>query len=486
MAVQIQRWTQLTPTSNQTVSFTTSFTPSCVILRASINTSAGLAAGMSICFGMAAGSNQVAFSTRATDNSTSPSVGNSQNVGDLLILYDPSATGTVLAAAAINGGLTSTGFGLQFTTTSATQYEYTVYAIGGDVSSAEMIALSSPGSTGNHAYSTTLGTPTAALFASANATTSGTGGNASVNGMTLGWAASSSSQGVSMTEGTTSAKNGEQLTNACICTGAGLIVGALSSFGSNTCTINFSATGSGIYTWGLFLYGSFNVVAFSNNSPTSNGNQSNSLSFSPMFAVVQTLGAVASGSLQTVTCQSIGTCDSNGNADTYVGVWVNPPKSGDSVAKSWYSGGVLLNGFNSSATSVVEASVANLTNGVTADFTTTQSGTQYQYIGFAIGSLAVTDTGEFSDDCSSMWGTSLHRTMMVLSRVKSALDARNWWPARPAISFAQGILRRIILAMQTISSQMTDAISNGNFALLLTRPLRQRPTGRNATSSYRN
>jgi hypothetical protein len=388
MSLEYARFQGTTPTSTGNVSFTTSFTPAFILVRACWATSSSLVAGCSFSFGMTTSySEQVAYVTMSQDAASSPYMISSQYVGQVLVLASPTADSVAVEASLTSAGLTSTGFALDFTTVSSTTgYEYVIEAFGGDVSGAEILALESPSSTGNHTYSSlTKGTPAAAIFGSIGATTTSSGGASAATGVMVGWGVSSSAQGVSMTTGSASEADGQQLTNACVCTGGGNVIAALSSFGNNSCTLDYTATFSGVYVFTLFLYGTFQAATFSNNSPTSNGDQSNSLSFSPAFVMTACQGQAASSSLQDAYSLAIGTYDGT-NSDCFVAVWDNPSKlNADSVAKSVYDSTNAILGYNSSATKTLAASGASLSSGAEFDFTTTQS-TAYQYIGFALAS----------------------------------------------------------------------------------------------------
>jgi hypothetical protein len=397
MAVNYSYNSSTTPTSTGTTTVNTGFQPTALIGLISQVTSGSQTTNASCGIGFWTSGSQWAFGNTGQNGTTSPVQGRFQVSGDFLHLQSPTnATATALIGSNVSA-TSGTGYTLDFTTVQSSQYRYGVIALGGDIGNAAIAEFSCPASTGNQTVSLSggLGTPTVILFVSAvfassgTQTGSGTGGGGSA--LMLGWANSSSSQGVSQFGDAGSM----QLTNKCISfynqgTAAVLMQATLSSVSANQFVRNWTTVASGEQVFAICLYGNFNVATFSNTSPTSNGNQANSLSFSPTFCLLQTLGQSAGTGSLSADSQCFGLYD--GTNSVAFGTSFNAPTKSNSVGESVYDSADCLFGYNSSNTLTVQASGVDVTSEIKLDFTTTTS-TAQQYIGLALGSVAVTAPG---------------------------------------------------------------------------------------------
>jgi hypothetical protein len=165
----------------------------------------------------------------------------------------------------------------------------------------------------------------------------------------------------------------------------------LSSFSNNQFTLNWSSvyTTTRFYTFALVLYGTFQGASFSNSSPTSTGNQNNTVAFSPSLAFVQSLGTAASTSAQTsgVACYSAGCFNGTSSRVSALDIQ-GPGGKSNSTAKSYYQSTQMLEMYDTTATTpvkLVEASGNSLSSGSQLNFTTVNA-TARQYIGWAMGS----------------------------------------------------------------------------------------------------
>jgi hypothetical protein len=380
------------PTTAQNVGVTygLGLTPSVIIGLVSIN-GGSAAAHANFGLGFWTSGSQMGISQVYENGTTSPLGGHAQGSGQFFYLLSPTnSTATVMLEANITS-VGTTGYTIDFTTVpGSSSNAFRTIALFADVSGAEIVNCLCPASTGNQSYSTTLGQPSLILFfGSGFASTSSFGAIAS-NGsasLFLGWAVPSGNQGVSFYEAN---EAGYQLTNKCVVLGtatAPSYEASLASVGASSFTLNWSAVSSGQYVFALCLYGTFQAAAFSNNSPTSNGNQSNSLSFSPTVALLQTQAVAASTSNLTSDSGGLGLFDGSN------GVWIGSNAVGtgggksNSIANSIINTTDCLVGYSSTPTVNLAAAGVDLSSEVKLNFTTTSAGA-CQYLGLALGSAA--------------------------------------------------------------------------------------------------
>ncbi len=317
----------------------------------------------------------------------------------IIALINTAGTPIVVADLTAIGSTTIT---LNFSSVTASAFKYNVWAIGGsDITGSDFTAITAPASTGNQTYSGLSGTPVVVFFLGSSLTTDSTARSSSECALSLGWMTGAGTQGaVSLwTANATADAYSSQLTDHCLShiTSAGTFnhKAKFVSVANGNFVLNWDAATTQFVYGAFVLYGTLQVATFSNTSPLITGTQANSLSFTPVGALVQSYGEAASTAVQTGISHSVGVSD---GTTQRCSVFIAADGAGSGKFNS-QTGTSTIAGKNlqdwtpgASPTKTAEAAESSFTGGVTENFGTVNASLGMQYIGLAFGPAVAAST----------------------------------------------------------------------------------------------
>jgi len=317
-------------------------------------------------------------------------------------------SGTVIYEAKVTA-IGSTTFTLNFTTANATAFNIILLAFcGTDITSSAVVTAQSPTSAGAQTVTIPTGVPQCVLVAACARTASGTSTNGGGEAdLYLGAATSTSSRWGTGFQIIPAAGGSSSTYCAALQRTDHIICDANAASSPSTyllADITGYSSGSLQFTWSnvdptaggtLFavaaLYGTFQAAVFSNTAPTSNGNQSNSLSFTPTGCLIASDGSAASTSAvaESATSFSIGVYDGTNNR-TQNAILVSPVITGllTGLLSAYSTTDVLERWSSAGSVKKVGAPVNSLTGGVQLAFNPVDASGPQQYLGIAFGAAA--------------------------------------------------------------------------------------------------